>query len=161
MARCWHDMDNSTLIVVVALVVLVVLAAPAWGDTMTTFATLTPAQRAFAQAIARAEGFGVSGATPTVRHNPGDLVDTFTGQIKVFASDADGWDALARQVVGMLAGHGPYSQATTLAEIAYLYANGEGDPVGAQNWLANVTSGLRAAGYAVSADGVLAETLGA
>src|SRR5215471_15765462 len=44
------------------------------------------------EAIARAEGFYVSGSIPQRQNNPGDL--TAGGTIMTFATAADGWNAL-------------------------------------------------------------------
>lgn len=57
-----------------------------------------------AHLIAQEEGFGVPGAIPTTHANPGDLMhapgETHEGASPVgsFASDAEGWAALERQL---------------------------------------------------------------
>lgn len=70
-----------------------------------------PGVRRLAFAIARAEGFGVPGAVPTRAHNPGDLkIPNWTGPvtgaegISVFATDADGWTQLYRQLLRIVHG---------------------------------------------------------
>ncbi len=80
----------------------------------------------FAQAIAKAEGFGLAGAIPTRAHNPGDLVmpgwmgETLgTEGISVFASDADGWARLGQQLRLIRDGHSQqYQLSMTIAEMA-------------------------------------------
>lgn len=59
-----------------------------------------------AQLIARQEGFGVSGAIPTVRHNPGDLTHAPHAShegiepdaVGIEPDDAEGWADLERQL---------------------------------------------------------------
>lgn len=76
-----------------------------------------------AQAIAKAEGFGVAGAIPTLRNNPGNIRDTsIPGRpIATYPSLAAGWDALYRQVARMLAGSSLYPRGWTLAQVAQRY----------------------------------------
>ena len=64
----------------------------------------SPKVRAFADAIARAEGFYVAGSVPQRARNPGDLkIPNWTGPvlgegISVFESVDQGWNALYRQL---------------------------------------------------------------
>ncbi len=64
-----------------------------------------------AQAIARQEGFGIPGNRPTRNNNPGNLrasslaIGKDAGGFAIFASVADGWAALERQI-GLDAGRG-------------------------------------------------------
>jgi hypothetical protein len=61
-----------------------------------------------AQLIAKMEGFGIPGAIPTVRHNPGDLRHSPHSQhpggpahandVGTIDNDADGWADLERQL---------------------------------------------------------------
>lgn len=76
-----------------------------------------------AKAIARAEGYGVSGAIPTLRNNPGNLRDTsLPGQpIATYQTVTDGWNALYRQVTRMLAGSSLYPKGWTLIQVAARY----------------------------------------
>lgn len=96
----------------------------------------------FANAIATAEGFGVSGAIPTRAHNPGDLklgdkgFGTLAGHT-VFASDADGWAALYRQINLWRTGKSAHANLdTNIAQISEFYA---GDSA---NWARNVAAAL-------------------
>ena len=64
-----------------------------------------PARSKLAQVIARMEGFGKAGATPTVRHNPGDLRHGPHAQhpgdpnaVATYATDDIGWDDLENQL---------------------------------------------------------------
>lgn len=68
-----------------------------------------PAKTLLAQAIAKMEGFGIKGAIPTIRHNPGDLRHSPHSQhpggpahkddIGTIDNDVDGWLDLERQLV--------------------------------------------------------------
>lgn len=82
-----------------------------------------------AEAIAYAEGFFVSGSRPARNHNPGDLTVDTTGKgigtdgpFIVYASNADGWEALKRQVTLMLTNASQiYNNQMTIREVAQLY----------------------------------------
>lgn len=89
------------------------------------------------EAIARAEGFGVPGAIPTVRNNPGNIRDfKQTGApVGTYSSPAEGWNALYRQVERMLAGSSLYPKNWTLAQVAQRYT-GE---AAYMNWANNVS----------------------
>ena len=77
--------------------------------------------RRIAEAIARAEGYGVPGAIPTVRNNPGNIKDA-SGRIRTYPTVGDGWDALYRQVLLMLTGESRwYRPEMTIAEVARIY----------------------------------------
>lgn len=93
----------------------------------------------FAEAIARAEGFGVPGAIPTVRHNPGNL--KLDGKvITTFATDAEGWDALRRQIWLIANGDSRfYNTGMTLVEMAQIWT-GE---AAYRNWSRNVSIALQ------------------
>jgi len=59
-----------------------------------------------AQLIAKMEGFGIAGAIPTLRHNPGDLRHSphsshegeGSNDIGIIDTDQDGWADLERQL---------------------------------------------------------------
>ena len=92
--------------------------------------------RRIAEAIARAEGYGVPGAIPTVRNNPGNIKDS-SGAIKTYPTVGDGWDALYRQVTLMLTGESRwYKPEMTIAEVARIYT-GEASYM---DWARNVAS---------------------
>jgi hypothetical protein len=77
--------------------------------------------RRIAEAIAKAEGYGVPGAIPTVRNNPGNLKGA-DGQIRWFQTPEEGWNALYRQVTMMFTGESRYYRPDmTIAEIARIY----------------------------------------
>ena len=87
-----------------------------------------------AEAIAKAEGYGVPGAIPTVRNNPGNLKGP-DGEIRWFPTPEDGWNALYRQVTMMFTGESRYYRPDmTIAEIARIYT-GESTYM---NWASNV-----------------------
>jgi hypothetical protein len=95
----------------------------------------------FASAIAIAEGFGVPGAIPTVRHNPGNL--KLDGQtITTFPNDEAGWEALRRQLRLIRDGQSRYYTPTmTIAEMGRVWTTTEQSA-----WSANVMLALRGHG---------------
>jgi len=101
---------------------------------MGTFAT------SLSNAIAQAEGYGVSGALPTLANNPGDLklgdqgLGTLQG-ITIFPNAQAGQVALQNQVNSMLDGSSQYyDPSMTLSDIGQTYANGD------SNWAQNVAN---------------------
>lgn len=75
----------------------------------------------FARAISKAEGYGVPGAIPTVRNNPGNIRSS-AGPIATYPTPEAGWDALYRQVRLMLAGTSSYYRPSmSLSEVARVY----------------------------------------
>jgi hypothetical protein len=102
-----------------------------------------------AYAIAIAEGFFSAGSRSQRNHNPGDFESDITGKAVgfdgpyvIYASDADGWEALKKQVSLMFGGSHVYNPSMTIDEVAYKYADGLHDPQGAANWAANVAGYL-------------------
>lgn len=77
-----------------------------------------------AQAIARAEGFYVTGSIPQRAHNPGDLklpnsATLGSSGITVFPSDDAGWTALYRQLWSIVTGDSSrYNLDMSLADMA-------------------------------------------
>lgn len=59
-----------------------------------------------AEAIAKAEGFGIPGAIPTVRDNPGDIEEA--GVVKTFENVAQGQSALYAQITKVVNGTSKY-----------------------------------------------------
>jgi hypothetical protein len=98
----------------------------------------------FAQAIAYAEGFNVAGSVPQRNHNPGDLKISSVPNVGrdrdghlIFATDADGWLALRRQVEYIVSGQSSvYTLEMTIAQMAAKYAEWSG------NWARNVAARL-------------------
>lgn len=87
-----------------------------------------------ARAIATAEGYGVPGAIPTLRNNPGNIRSS-AGPIATYPTPEAGWEALYRQVSRMLDGTSPYYPTHyTLAQVARVYT-GE---AAFMNWATNV-----------------------
>lgn len=84
-----------------------------------------------AEAIAVAEGFAFPGAPqtspaniPNSRRNPGNIRDMQRPPdypVKTFATKEAGWDALYRQVEGMLKGSALYPADWTIEQIARRY----------------------------------------
>jgi len=110
---------------------------------------------AFAQAISVAEGYGIAGAIPTVRNNPGDL-KLSAGQITTFATPAEGWEALYHQLELMRDGTSRYyGPGMTLAEAGRIWTATEQSA-----WLANVIRAMRGQGFDVNETTTLGEILG-
>jgi len=90
-----------------------------------------------AAAIAQAEGFNVPNTQPARLHNPGDLTDPDTGQLRTFSNDADGYAALYNQVRLMLTGQSRiYTLDMSLAQVAVIYT-GNDNPAGWARTVAN------------------------
>jgi hypothetical protein len=95
--------------------------------------------------IARAEGFGVAGAIPTLAHNPGDLViPNWQGPkmgaegISVFASDLEGWNRLKYQLYLIGSGQSHvYNLQMTLLDMANKWTRT--DPA---TWATNVARSI-------------------
>lgn len=81
-------------------------AAPADSPGLILPAQDTTKVQAIGQAISVAEGYGVPGAIPTLRNNPGDLVSG--GVIATFPDPQTGWNRLYNQINIMLAGQSQY-----------------------------------------------------
>jgi hypothetical protein len=84
-----------------------------------------------AEAIAVAEGFAFPGAPqtdpnniPNSRNNPGNIRDMSLPPhypVKTFPTKEAGWDALYKQVAGMLAGSSLYPRTWTIKQVAARY----------------------------------------
>lgn len=101
--------------------------------------------KSVATAIARAEGFFVTGSIAQRAHNPGDLkIPNWTGPvlgqgISVFASDDAGWSALHKQLWLVLTGQSVnFNLDMTIRELAVTWT-GNDQP---ENWARNVSSYL-------------------
>jgi len=105
--------------------------------------------QSLAEAIAKAEGFGVKGAIPTRYHNPGNIRSTKTGHhydgqiglnrcgYVIFKSDRYGWRALREQLELMASGQSAhYGTDMTILSVAKIYATGW------RLWAKNVSKGL-------------------
>lgn len=75
---------------------------------------------ALGQAVAKAEGFFVTGALPQRRNNPGDLTGA-GGVVSTYATAADGWldlyDYLERMLTGQHAAYWPEMTWRQAAEV--------------------------------------------
>lgn len=96
----------------------------------------------FADAVARAEGFGIPGAIPTLANNPGDLAlgdlgyGTLGNNISIFPSTQAGETALQNQINAMANGTSKYySPNETLAQAGSTYSGGS-------SWATNVAKFL-------------------
>lgn len=101
-----------------------------------------------AQAIAKAEGFGIPDAIPTRANNPGDLTGADAGSFPTFgtmnedgvihfAHVEDGWTRLYVKVARMLAGQSEvYPLDWTLDQVGMEYSHGD------LNWAKNVAADL-------------------
>lgn len=93
--------------------------------------TATDRVKRVAQAIAVAEGYAFPGAPqtsptniPNSRNNPGNIRDMQRPPdypVKTFATPEAGWDALYKQVAGMLAGSSLYPANWTIEQVAQRY----------------------------------------
>lgn len=118
------------------------------GGAVPSGGTASPSSKLqqLAAAIARAEGFGIEGAIPTLANNPGDLVlgdqghGTMGMGITIFGSANDGWNALYHELNLIFSGTSRvYNTAMTFAEIAAHWTQTE---VG--SWASNVASAVGA-----------------
>jgi hypothetical protein len=103
--------------------------------------------KAFAAAIARAEGFTISNSIPARAHNPGNLaIPGWTGEtigaegISVFGSDAEGWERLYRQLQLIVDGRSLYSLDWSIAQMGDRWAPAATNPGG--YWARNVAAAL-------------------
>lgn len=85
-----------------------------------------PRIQKLAQAIAKAEGFGVPDTIPTLAHNPGDLVipgwsgSSMGAGISVFEDDDTGWQKLYHEIGLILLGSSHvYNLDMSILEMAY------------------------------------------
>ena len=133
------------------VVIAFIAAAAAGGAVLTSSVPGTPdiVQR-FASAIATAEGFFLAGSRAQRNNNPGNVTSSFgqstTGQdaqFPIFATVADGWQALYNQVYKMFYGGSVYyNPSMTISQVGFIYADGAHDPSGAFNWAANVAAAM-------------------
>ena len=125
------------------LAVVAILALTGGGLLVSSLpaGSVPPIVQQFADAIAQAEGFYVSGSVPNRKNNPGDIESS--GQIIQYPTVNDGWQALYNQVYLMFyGGSAHYNPSMSITEVAWIYADGADDPVGAQNWASNVAQAL-------------------
>lgn len=100
---------------------------------------------AFAEAIAFAEGFYVYGSRPARNNNPGNLtVDLIgksvgtDGRFVIYATAADGWEALKKQIAMALDGRSKiYDASMSIADFASRYTTTEHEI-----WARNVAAKL-------------------
>lgn len=130
-------MRTRIAIVVVVVVVLLLVArrASASGRPDPPSAAIG----AFANAIARAEGYGSAGTIPTRANNPGDLVlggPSIGAGITVFDTIEDGWNALYDQLAAIRDRRsGNFWPEMTIAQMGQTWA-------GASSWASNVAAAL-------------------
>jgi len=134
--------------IVLVILLAVVGAAVVWSDSQGV--------RLFARAIAFAEGYGVPGAIPTIRNNPGDLkLPADGGAISTFPTPTDGWLALYRQLKIIIEGRSSfYVLDMTIAQMAERWTATERSA-----WAANVVTYLQRAGLPVTSSTRLREVL--
>lgn len=117
----------------------------AMDDPFFSSVSYSNAIKALAQAIARAEGFYIVGSAPNRAHNPGAMkVPGWKGQttgsegITVFGSDAEGWQALYRQLNLIASGRsGVYTLGMSIEEMARRWTATQ-----QSEWAANVSQTL-------------------
>lgn len=100
--------------------------------------------KTLASAIARAEGFYVTGSIPQRAHNPGDLKvpgwagPTLGNGISVFQDDQAGWNALYKQLYLILTGQSShYTLDDTILSMAQTWTTTQ-----SQAWAGNVAGYL-------------------
>jgi hypothetical protein len=102
-----------------------------------------------AQAIAKAEGYGIPGAIPTTHNNPGDITDSSGAKI-TYPDPATGWNALYNKIqFDLVTGLSHvYSPNMTWQEVAWMWVAGT-QPGGNHNgsdypdsWAATVTNAI-------------------
>jgi hypothetical protein len=94
--------------------------------------------KALAKAISFAEGYGIPGAIPTDRNNPGDL-KLSAGTITTFATPAEGWAALYHQLGLIASGASNYYQLDmSIGDMGRVWTATEQSA-----WSSNVASWLR------------------
>jgi hypothetical protein len=130
-------MKSSTVLLIAgAFVVLALLGGGAVVATLPP-GTVPDIVQTFSNAIATAEGYFVAGSKPQRNNNPGDIMSG--GQFVVYPTAETGWQALYNQVYLMFfGGSAIYNPSMTISQVAYHYADGLHDPVGAANWADNV-----------------------
>src|SRR5262245_45290140 len=103
-------MTERGALITVGIVGVVVFLLLRWVLNSTKSVSLVGVRR-ISIAIATAEGFFVQGSRPNRNNNPGNLKEDLTGKstgtdgpFVVYATTADGWEALDRQVQLMLNG---------------------------------------------------------
>jgi hypothetical protein len=133
------------LIVIAAILVAIVIVVERMTKG-TTARNRSGSFFAFANAIASAEGFGVPGAIPTVRNNPGDLkLPSSGGAITTFATPADGWEALYKQLDLIRSGSSSfYDPDMSVAQVAGVWTATQ-----QSEWLTNVLASMARQGYNV------------
>lgn len=98
-----------------------------------------------ALAIASAEGFYKSGSRPQRNHNPGDMTRDLVGRavgtdgpFQVYATDADGWADLYRQIELWLSGESNNADSSsTIEDLSGFYTTTE-----KTSWAVNVANAL-------------------
>ena len=124
---------------------------------------VSPSIEKLAQAIAKAEGFGVPDAIPTKAHNPGDLImPGWTGEslgegISVFESDEVGWNHLYHQLVLIaINGSHVYTLDMTIEQMASKWTATQQEA-----WAQNVARELGVSIYTTLREGLVNESLSA
>jgi hypothetical protein len=126
---------------IVALIVLLLLG----GVVVVTNETVV---KKIARAIAKAEGFYVAGSRPQRNHNPGNMTRDITGKsigndqgpgvsYVLYQTDADGWEALEKQVRLMFTGSRIYNPMMSIQEVANKYTATQ-----QMEWARNVSGAL-------------------
>src|SRR4029077_10525167 len=128
------DMASSSIpkvkpVYVIAAVVAVIVRLLLWARRTQMLANLSDdIVTRISQAIATAEGF-YSGGRAARNHNPGDLTQDLTGKgvgkdgpFIVYASDADGFEALAKQVQNFFVGSAHFGPSMSILQTGLIYS---------------------------------------
>ena len=131
----------------VAVLIFIGMAATgASGMTISSYPVPGGPQSKFADAIAHAEGFYVSGSRPARNNNPGDFKNwggfpTDNDGYTIFPDDATGWTRLDRFLNEIKNGTSPeFNSGMTFQQMGFVYADGVHDPAGARNWTNDVVN---------------------
>lgn len=113
---------------------------------MSNGTTSFPGLSSLSSAIANAEGYGVSGAIPTIANNPGNIAlgdlggGTLGQNISIYPDSTSGWNALNNQLQMIMNGQSSvYNPNMTLQQMGQKWAGGG---TGSQNWVQNVANYL-------------------
>lgn len=147
---------TARLWTIAGLALVVLFAFARKGSAMNRASSRSASFAALAESIGVAEGYGLAGAIPTVRNNPGDLkLPGSNGQVTTFANPEEGWDALYRQLDLIRTGQSAYyNPDMTIFEMARVWTTTQQDA-----WGGNVVRAMNDRGYPVTLNTRLAEIL--
>ncbi len=142
------------MVAVAALVIVALLLFARRAEGATVPGGRSASFLGFAESIAVAEGYGLPGAIPTVRNNPGDL-KLSGGVITTFPTIDAGWEALYHQLELIRDGESAYyNTAMTIREMANVWTTTQQDA-----WAGNVVRAMNNRGFSVTLSTRLSDIL--